>query len=148
MTLLPVPEFNRESVTRWVETYLAGLYSGDAAGSPAFIGGQRAADSALASFDVTGYAGNRNEVWPETRQGASRLSPYIRHNLLSLPEVWAAVEGGPSRDVSKFRDELLWQEYARHLYARLGEATKEGLRASLVGASGRDGWPPSLHELR
>jgi len=140
MTLLPVPEFGRESVTRWVETHVAGLYSGDAVGSPAFVGGQRAADSALASFDVAGYAGNRNEVWPEDRQGASRLSPYIRHNLLSLPEVWAAVDGGPSRDVSKFRDELLWQEYARHLYARLGTATRHGLRASLLGTPGRDGW--------
>jgi len=36
------------------------------------------------------------------------------------------VAGGPSRDVVKYRDELLWQEYARHLYARTG-----GLAASL-----------------
>ena len=144
MTLLPVPELDRESVRRWVETHLAGLYSGSATGSPAFVGGQQAADKALASFDVAGYAGKRNEVWPEHRQGASRLSPYIRHNLLSLPEVWAAVKGGPSRDVSKFRDELLWQEYARHLYARLGEATRQGLRASLVGTTGQDGWPRSM----
>ncbi len=144
MTLLPVPEFERESVSRWVETHLEGLYSGTTAGSPAFAGGQRAADRALASFNVAGYAAERNEVWPEDRQGASRLSPYIRHNLIQLPEAWAAVEGGPTRDVSKFRDELLWQEYARHLYARLGTATRYGLRASLVGASGRDGWPREM----
>lgn len=144
MTLLPIPEFERDSVSRWVGTHLAGLYSGTPAGSPAFVGGQRVADTSLASFDVAGYAGKRNEVWPEDRQGASRLSPYIRYNLLSLPEVWAAVEGGPGRDVSKFRDELLWQDYARHLYARLGETTRNGLRASLAGSPGRDGWPRTM----
>ena len=33
--------------------------------------------------------------------------------------------------VEKFRDELLWQEYARHLYARLGTATRKSLRFSV-----------------
>ncbi|MDJ0663139.1 MAG: FAD-binding domain-containing protein [Acidimicrobiia bacterium] len=127
-----------------METHLGGLYSGSAVGSPAFVGGQRAADDALASFDVSGYAAQRNEVWPEDRQGASRLSPYIRHNLITLPEAWTAVGGGPSRDVSKFRDELMWQEYARHLYARLGTSTRHGLRASLRGDSERDGWPRTM----
>jgi deoxyribodipyrimidine photo-lyase len=42
--------------------------------------------------------------------------------------VWAHVGGGPARDVGRFRDELLWQEYARHLYARLGERTSRPLR--------------------
>ena len=32
------------------------------------------------------------------------------------------------RHVGKFRDELLWQEYARHLYARLGARTRDPLR--------------------
>jgi deoxyribodipyrimidine photo-lyase len=30
--------------------------------------------------------------------------------------------------VTKFRDELLWQEYARHLYARVGTASRASLR--------------------
>ncbi len=144
MTLLPTPELDRSSATRWVETHLDGLYSGTASGSLAFTGGQAAADQALASFDVAGYASKRNDVWPEDRQGASRLSPYIRHNLISLPAAWAAVVGGPSRDVSKFRDELMWQEYARHLYARVGKATRDGLRASLGGDADRDGWPRAM----
>ena len=30
--------------------------------------------------------------------------------------------------MAKFRDELLWQEYARHLYARVGTASRKSLR--------------------
>ena len=144
MTLLPVPAFDVTSIGDWVATHLESLYSGAAVASPMFAGGQTAADAALVGFDVTGYAANRNEVWPAGRQGASRLSPYIRHNLISLQEAWQAVDGGPARDVSKFRDELLWQEYARHLYARLGHATKQGLRASLEGGEGVNGWPREM----
>jgi deoxyribodipyrimidine photo-lyase len=54
------------------------------------------------------------------------------------------VAGGPPKDVAKFRDELLWQEYARHLYARLGRATSRGLRKALPGTRGAEAWP---HEM-
>lgn len=144
MTPLPTPVFDRERTADWVAEHLEGLFSGAAVASPVFAGGQMAADTALAGYDVTGYAKNRNEVWPTGRQGASRLSPYIRHNLISLKEAWRAVDGGPARDVSKFRDELLWQEYARHLYARLGSATREGLRATLDGGEQVIGWPREM----
>ncbi len=122
--LLTCPTVGREEA--WVREHLADLVHGPVLRSPAIRGGQGAADAALAAFDVTGYAADRNEVYPEGRRGASRLSPYIRHGLISLPRLWNAVGGGPTRDVSKFRDELLWQEYARHLYARTG-----GLATSL-----------------
>ena len=59
------------------------------------------------------------------------LSPFIRHGLLTLGEVWHHVSGGPAYDVKKFRDELLWQEFARHWYARLGTATRRGVRREL-----------------
>jgi len=91
-------------------------------GSP-IVGGQAAADRALATLDIAGYARRRNEVYPESHRGASGLSPYIRHGLLVLPRVWRTVDG-PAQDREKFRDELLWQEYARHLYARIGTATR------------------------
>ncbi|MFM8305464.1 MAG: FAD-binding domain-containing protein [Actinomycetota bacterium] len=95
--------------------------------SERFVGTQAAADAALAAFDVTGYARRRNEVWPPERRGASGLSPWIRHGLLTLPRVHAEVVG-PAEDLRKFHDELRWQEYARHLYARLGAATGDPLR--------------------
>ena len=131
MRRLPTPGFpvgDGVAAVAWVGAHLDGLYVGELTHSDSFVGGQSRADAALANFDVTGYAARRNEVWPRSRRGASMLSPYIRHGLLTLPRVWQHVGGGPPRDVAKFRDELLWQEYARHLYARLGSATAEPLR--------------------
>ncbi len=122
---LPNPEPGHEPA--WVAAHLAGLFTDEPVGSPRFRGTQAAADAALNAFDVAGYAGKRNEVLPVHKRGASGLSPWIRHGLLTLPELWKHVSG-PSRDVTKFRDELLWQEYARHMYARLGTAIKDPIR--------------------
>ena len=128
---LPLPPVGRPAVLEWVAAQLSSLLRGSVSASD-IVGGQGAADAALASFDVSGYARRRNEVWPPSRRGASGLSPYIRHGLLTLGRVWEHVGGGPVEDVAKFRDELLWQEYARHLYARLGSSTRRSLRYSVV----------------
>jgi deoxyribodipyrimidine photo-lyase len=122
---LPVPAVGDE--VAWVREHLRAMCRDQPRRSPAFRGTQVAADAALASFDVTGYAARRNEVWPPDRRGASGLSPYIRHGLLTLGRVWRTVDG-PAADLRSFRDELRWQEYARHLYARLGPALAAPLR--------------------
>jgi deoxyribodipyrimidine photo-lyase len=129
---LPLPPIGPDAATAWVRDHLAHLCREGPtaiAPSPTHRGTQAAADTAMASFDVAGYAARRNEVLPAGRRGASALSPWIRHGLLPLPRVWASVSG-PARDVEKFRDELLWQEYARHFYARIGTGTSEPLRAA------------------
>jgi deoxyribodipyrimidine photo-lyase len=144
---LRLPQPGRAAAEQFVSDHLAHLVCDDVRGSTTFAGGQSAADAALASYDVAGYADRRNEVWPAERRGASRLSPYIRHGLLSLPEVWKHVAGGPSRDVTKFRDELLWQEFSRHWYARLGHQTRRGIRNTLPDANGGEvsqGWPRDM----
>jgi len=141
--LLPLPAVGNEEA--WVSEHLADLVDGDVRRSPVFRGGQEAADAALARFDVAGYAADRNEVYPEGRRGASRLSPYNRHGLISLPRLWRAVEGEPERDVAKYRDELLWQEYARHLYTRT-----DGLATSLrygVRERGVEAGPDWSHRM-
>jgi deoxyribodipyrimidine photo-lyase len=125
MTVVPTPRVGSEQ--QWVAEYLAGL-AHDAVRASSMRGGQSAADAALDAYSVRGYSARRSEVWPLERRGASRLSPYIRHGLLQLPRVWRAVADGPSGDVERFRDELLWQEYTRHVYARLGVATRRSLR--------------------
>lgn len=129
MPQLPTP--TPSDAVGWTAEHLGHLTCDEVAKSGRFTGGQRPADEALASFDVSGYSSRRNEVWPESRRGASALSPYIRYGLLQLPRVWEAVAGGPSKDVDKFRDELNWQEYSRHLYARLGTHTGEWIRYSV-----------------
>lgn len=138
LTSLPLPEPGQ--AVGYVSDHLGHVVDGDVAASLRFAGGQASADAALAAFDVTGYAGSRNEVYPQPRRGASGLSPYIRHGLLSLREVWDHVAGGPSRDVQKYRDELMWQEFSRHWYARLGTKTSRGVRQQLDGTSGGSGW--------
>ena len=65
---------------------------------------------------------------PSVVVGRHGLSPYIRHGLIDLPRAWAATADGPARDVERFHDELMWQEYARHLYARLGGRMGQALR--------------------
>lgn len=143
---LPSPE--RAAVERFVADHFSHLVSDEVAGSLSFPGGQAAADKALAAFSVASFAQRRTEVFPEPKRGASRLSPYIRHGLLPLSDVWDHVADGPARDVDKFRDELMWQEFARHWYARLGARTKTGLRNEAPVFEGsapsspalRDGW--------
>lgn len=145
---LPVPD--PEGVLEWVSVHLGDVAVGEVRRG-AINGGQSAADAALASFDVAGYAQRRNEVWPATRQGASRLSAYIRHGLISLPRAWDHVGPGPAHDGESFRSELLWQEYARHLYARLGRASARSLRFAVPertrdtgGESLTSGWDQEL----
>ena len=122
-----------------IEGDFVGLYSGEL-GLSSIKGGQSAADEALANLDITGYAKLRSEVLPRNKRGASVLSPYIRHNLLTLDQVYRAVKTAPYQDREKFRDELFWQEYARHLYARLGTRLFENLRFEANWNSPGDGW--------
>ncbi|MEM7349223.1 MAG: FAD-binding domain-containing protein [Acidobacteriota bacterium] len=123
---LPIPRPGRGAAERFVAAHLAHLTFDGHQGSATIVGGQAAADAALASFDATSYAQRRNSVLPIESRGASGLSPYIRHGLLTLPQVWEHVADAPQRDREKFRDELLWQEYARHWYADLGTMTAQG----------------------
>ena len=142
MAELPSPQVG--STPQWVADHLADVVRGDVV-APSRRGGQSAADAALEAFNVRGYAARRSEVWPVDRRGASGLSPYIRHGLLTLQRVWDHVASGPARDVSAFRDELLWQEYARHLYARLGVATRRSLRFDVPERTdGAYPWPREM----
>ena len=122
-----------------IEKDFAGLYSGEL-GLSSIDGGQTAANRALVELDINGYAQMRSEVLPRTRRGASVLSPYIRHNLLTLEQAYRAVKDAPYRDREKFRDELFWQEYARHLYARIGTRLFENLRFETNRDAPGDGW--------
>jgi deoxyribodipyrimidine photo-lyase len=148
---LPVPDPGPDAAVAFVTEHLGDLACDTPAASPSFRGGQTAADTALAALDVTNYARRRNEVWPPERRGASRMSPWIRHGLLSLPTLWEHVADAPPRDRTKYRDELAWQEYARHVYARLGPALAHDLRArpprpptSWDGAGWENPWPRDM----
>jgi deoxyribodipyrimidine photo-lyase len=124
---LPTPTF--DTAADWVHRHLGHLVCDpDVAARPARHGGQRAADAALAALDVSGYAKRRSQVHPPGRRGATVLSPYIRHGLITLAEAVDAVRDAPSADRRKFVDELWWQEYTRHLFARVGTRNRNALR--------------------
>jgi deoxyribodipyrimidine photo-lyase len=125
--------------TNIIQDNFSHLYSGEL-GLSSISGGQTAADSVLARLDITGYAHHRSEVLPRNRRGASALSPYIRHNILTLEQVSQAVSQAPYKDREKFHDELFWQEYARHLYARIGERLYENLRFDANRNAPGHGW--------
>jgi deoxyribodipyrimidine photo-lyase len=149
VTPLPLPPSGDVAAAEaWVRRYLADVVDGEVAASPRFRGGQRAADAALAGLDLEGYEARRNEVWPPHRRGATALSPYVRHGLLQLPTLWQAAAGASPIDRDRFRDELLWQEYARHVHARLGASLGRGLRLERRSpASDGDLWDPSMRCL-
>jgi deoxyribodipyrimidine photo-lyase len=128
--------------TSLLDQHFFGLHSGGPR-SP-IKGGQTAANEALANLDISGYAKYRSEVLPVEKRGATVLSPYIRHNLLTLTQVWDAVDKAPFNDREKFRDELLWQEYARHLYARIGTRLFQNLRFDQIWDEPGDGWNREL----
>ena len=94
---------------------------------PFLSGGQSNADNALNQLNIDKYATKRNNVYPKDSRGSSYLSPYIRHGLLSLSDVWKAVEKFEYKDRTKFQDELLWQEFSRHLYAIVGKKSRKYL---------------------
>ena len=121
---LPVPSPGRAAAESFVATHLSGLFceSTDVVSSQSIRGGQRAANVALDSLDLTGYAANRNNAYPVSTRAASGLSPYVRHGLVDLQRLWAASDnqlqaGVDELDVARFQTELLWQEYSRHSYA-------------------------------
>lgn len=137
MELKPL-DINRD-VLEIIERDFVGLYSGPL-GISSITGGQSAANQALATLDITRYAEDRSEVLPYEKRGATVLSPYIRHNILTLDQVYRAVKSAPSKDREKFRDELYWQEYARHLYGRLGTRLFGNLRFDANWHTEGDGW--------
>ena len=79
-----------------------------------FVGGRQAAESRLHVIRPLRYARTRNHL-----DGAvTRLSPYIRHGILTLAEVRRhaiAAHGNPER-FEKFIQELAWRDYWQRIY--------------------------------
>ena len=117
MPVLPLPPPGDAAVD-WVVDNI-----GDLCGEPLRVssirGGQAAADPALAALDLTGYAARRSTVLPVERRGP-RGCRHTPARAVTLPRLWESVKAAPYKDRQNYRDELLWQEYARHVYARLG----------------------------
>ncbi len=92
-------------------------------------GGEQAARSAFDCFKATRYAATRNYL-----SGAvSRLSPYLRHGVLTLREVYLRF---PRHH--KFVQELAWRDYWQRLYQEWGQGIWVDREEWKTGFSGED----------
>ena len=88
---------------------------------PPTLGAARARIDAVRPSD---YARSRNAL-----DGAvTRLSPYVTHGFVGLPEVLAGVAARHRVDVQhKFVQELGWREYFRHVWSHHGDGILESM---------------------
>ena len=106
---------------------LAELFPDSVRGQPldavcrlAIRGGRQAALERLAAIDPVAYATTRNHVGGSV----TKLSPWIRHGVLSLAEVRdaALARARVPEDATKLVSELGWRDYWRQVQAALGPA--------------------------
>jgi len=98
-------------------------------------GGRRAAEARLAAIAPDHYGLSRNHL-----EGAvTRLSPYIRHGVLTLAEVrdavfaWLQRSGRPRREAEKLINELGWRDYWQRLWRQRGDAIWRDLEPLKTG---------------
>lgn len=93
---------------------------------PDFPIGRDAALARIERFDPAAYARSRNHL-----DGAvSRLSPYITHRVIDLPELWNRVRSRHRIELShRFAIELGWREFFHHAWRHDGERIFESLHA-------------------
>ena len=91
-----------------------------------------AAHARLEAVDPAAYARSRNHI-----DGAvTRLSPYLTHGLLTLPEAYQAIHARtPLEPQGKLVFEFGWREYHHHVWAHLGERIHGDLHPGLLDAS-------------
>jgi deoxyribodipyrimidine photo-lyase len=115
---------------------------------PGFPGGRREALRRLHAINPVEYGRNRNHL-----DGAvTRLSPYIRHGVLTLREVLDHVltRHRPT-SIAKFISELGWRDYYQRVWALLGDRIWDDLEPYKTGfraADYADELPADLLEAR
>ena len=94
----------------------------------------------LAAIEPMRYERTRNYL-----DGAvTRLSPYLRHGVISLAAVWRHARllvDKPRLSASKFASELAWRDYWQRLYAQWGAAVWQDREAYKTGFRPEDYTP-------
>lgn len=94
-------------------------------------GGRAAADRLLEALNPARYAGTRNYL-----DGAvTGLSPYVRHGVVSLPQVRDAALRHTSHrhEAAKFVNELGWRDYWQRVWQTLGDGIWDDLEQTKTG---------------
>lgn len=99
-------------------------------------GGLAAADERLQSIDPVAYGRTRNHY-----DGAvTRLSPYLRHGVISLAEARDQVRSlvGSPRQAEKLLQELAWRDYYRRVLDEIGTEVWEDIEPYKTGYDADD----------
>ena len=124
----------RDALVAWIRATFPHIPSHDAAVSTT-RGGRSAGLLALHEIKPQAYERSRNFLTGKV----TRLSPYIRHGVLTLAEVrdQALAQAHDQEDAGKLINELAWRDYWQRIYAQIGdgvwrdrEAYKTGFSAS------------------
>ncbi len=132
--------------------YLAGEFPDAARRSSAVSpiqGGEKAASEALGRIEPSPYAFSRNYLDGK----ATRLSPYIRHGILSLHRVkeFAFTRVKDRLHASKFIVELAWRDYWQRLYKQWGDGIwedREEYKTGFTAAAYAEKMPQDVAEAR
>lgn len=105
-----------------------------------------AAGARLAAVRASGYARTRNHLAGDV----TRLSPYLTHGLLSLPQVAAHVHQRTRLEPQhKLVMELGWREFFHHVWAYRGDAILDDLhQGPLPKAAYAKDLPTDIREAR
>jgi len=122
------PEERAAALTHSIPGYDCTANAGrDASASLWAEGGRAAALTRLAAIDPAAYARTRNHV----AGSVTRLSPWLRHGVLSLAEVRDAALARAQRpeDAAKLISELGWRDYWQQVYAAVGSRIHQPLES-------------------
>ncbi len=116
-------------------------------------GGRAAADRQLAAIDAKRYGRSRNHL----NGAVTRLSPYIRHGILTLAEVRDAVfsqlkQNNQGRDDGgKLINELGWRDFWQRMWLDLGDRIhddQEEHKTGFAAAEYQQALPDDIREGR
>ena len=95
-----------------------------------FKGGRRAAIARLQQIEPGLYGKTRNHLDGDV----TRLSPYLRHGVLSLAEVRDhALNNYKPSTIAKFLNELAWRDYYQRVWRTAGDAIWQDLEPYKTG---------------
>ena len=142
MTDLPTTFESRKALGDYLRESFAGFAEGDEP-SATQPGGRRAAEPLLLAIDPLLYARTRNHL-----DGAvTRLSPYLRHGIVTLAEVRDLALAKSGERAAKLVNELGWRDYYQRVHAKLGERVwqdQEPYKTGLEAADYARDLPPEV----
>ena len=121
---------------------LPGVYAGEPDRGP-LPGGRTAALASLQGYDISDYGRSRNFM----AGAVSRLSPYLRHGMLSITEVRDAIKSRyatePARS-EEFLRQLAWRDFFDKVLDWHGRGLDESLEEAKHGVGRSAGLPPDI----